>query len=174
MSPRYRYIRLGRAVSSLLPVMILAEAAVFPGSAFAIQAHGASEGIFVHLGGHVLFGLAMAGLGYRIHATRLHEIRAWRQMACGAWLLTAWNIWAIAGHIVSLYIPASHFIRLGGNMAPDFLVVSWLDVAYYVLRMDHILCVPALFCFYLGLKDLLKIFPGTGIVNHDHHTYPQG
>lgn len=170
MFPKERYIRLSRAVSSLLPVMIFAE----PENAFAIQAHGASEGIFVHLGGHVLFGLAMAGLGYRIHATRLHEIRAWRQMACGAWLLTAWNIWAIAGHIISLYIPASHFIRLGGNIAPDFLVVSWLDAAYYVLRMDHILCVPALFCFYLGLKDLLKIFPGTGLVDHDHHNYPQG
>ena len=31
-----------------------------------------------------------------------------------------------------------------------------LPLLYYVLKLDHLLCVPAMVCLYLGLKSLLK------------------
>ena len=31
-----------------------------------------------------------------------------------------------------------------------------LAVLYYILKLDHLLCVPAMICLYLGLKSLLR------------------
>ena len=31
-----------------------------------------------------------------------------------------------------------------------------LAMLYYILKLDHLLCVPAMLCLYLGLRSLLR------------------
>jgi len=34
------------------------------------------------------------------------------------------------------------------------LMKTWIDYCYFILKMDHFVCVPALIFFYLGLKHM--------------------
>jgi len=122
--------------------------------ALAIQSHGPPEGLYVHQIGHVLYGLAMLGFAFRIHISRLAKDRAWRFMAIGALLLACWNGWAIIAHIVAKNISADHFLLNAQGIRTALVMdtpVSWF---YYLLKMDHLICVPALVLIYLALRKM--------------------
>ncbi len=126
--------------------LILAGGLVFPEAAFAIQFHGAPEGLYLHQIGHVLFAAAMVGFAYRIRNSRLRHDTAWQLMTWGACLLVLWNGWAFTGHILSLDLVWQH-LNGSGN--------ARLDLLRYYSQMDHLLCVPALLCIYLALRKMV-------------------
>jgi hypothetical protein len=130
-------------------------------SALAIQSHGGSEGFYVHQGAHLFWIFSIGRVACGICASSAIEERAWRFIATGFWLLTAWNIWAFTGHIVEELIPKENFIASAADGSPQLLVDSWLSMAYYVLKMDHLICVPALAYLYLGLRAMASDFPET-------------
>jgi hypothetical protein len=116
-----------------------------PDSAQAIQTHAAPEGLYIHQLGHVLFALAMFGFAYRIRHSRLRGEKSWLFMAIGAGLLGLWNGWAFAGHVFSV---DTLWLQAKFDVHPGLHVVS----SY--AQMDHLLCVPALFCIYLSLRKM--------------------
>lgn len=132
------------------PVLVFVSAS----PALAIQSHGAPEGLYVHQIGHLLYGLAMLGFAYRIRISKLAATRSWRHMALGAILLACWNGWAMIGHSVSKFISSDSFI-LNEQGARIALVMDTLEAwFYYIFKMDHLICVPALFFIYLALRKM--------------------
>lgn len=141
-------------LKSLLPFLI---STITPENAYAFQVHGRNEGLYVHQIAHILYAFSVAALAYKLKKTRLTEKRAWRLTAIGMLILTIWNIWAFSGHIVAYLIPQKDIGPIPGTDTPGICLNSWLDVAYYILKFDHLLSVPAMFLIYLGLADLYKM-----------------
>ncbi len=138
---------------SLLSQLILAEPAL------AIQSHGPPEGIYVHLISHVLFGLAMLGFAFRIRVSHLQARKSWRLMALGALLLAFWNVWAFIAHILATRIPASDFITNAQGVKRWVVLHTPIDILYYIFKMDHLLCVPAILYIYLSLRRMNNNLP---------------
>jgi hypothetical protein len=138
-----------------LTVLILAIELSGPFPAFALQAHG-YKGLYVHQGAHLFFLLAMLSFTYRIHSFDLIDRKEWRCISHGALLLALWNLWAFTGHFVELHVPQNHIQLINDDLVPVLAIASWKEMAFFFLKMDHLLSVPAIFCFYKGLKSLLK------------------
>ena len=126
-----------------------------PGPVYALQAHS-YIGLYVHQAAHLFFFLAMLSFTFRIHRFGLNRQPEWRWISKGAWLLAFWNIWAFSGHILELYIPADYVRLLDGELVPSLAISSWREVVYYLLKMDHLLCVPSVLCFFIGIKIMVK------------------
>ncbi len=128
--------------------------AVIPTSAHAIQTHAAPEGLYVHQIGHILFAIAMLGFALRIRRSSLIKEKSWHLMSTGAVLFALWNGWAFLGHIMDRLIPLAHFSRGSAGLKSILDVQSPIDVLYYIFKMDHLLCVPALVFIYLALRRM--------------------
>lgn len=128
--------------------------------AWALQTHAGVEGLYVHQGAHIFLAFSLLIFVLNIHRSRLARQRAWRLLSSGAILLILWNLWAFAGHQSAFAMPESSFIMEKGHVTPSLLITSWQEVLYYLLQMDHLLCLPALLCFYAGLRILLDDFTG--------------
>lgn len=137
----------------LLPFLM---STIVPANAYAFQVHGRNEGLYVHQIAHILYALSVVTLAYKLQKTGLTEKRAWRLTAIGMLILTIWNIWAFSGHIVAYLLPKKDIAPIPGTDTPGICLNSWLDIAYYILKFDHLLSVPAMFMIYLGLADLHK------------------
>ncbi|HID96786.1 MAG TPA: hypothetical protein EYP57_01120 [Thermodesulfobacteriaceae bacterium] len=127
--------------------------------AYALQTHGSPEGLYVHQGAHILYFLSMLGFAYKILKSDLGKNRAWKHIAYGACLLAAWNIWAFSGHIATSLLPPDSFVTSEGHGPTALIARTANELTYYILKIDHLLCVPALFCFYLGLRLILSRMP---------------
>ncbi len=125
---------------------------VMPAPAYAIQAHGAPEGLYVHQIGHILFAVAMTGFALRIRKSRLGMEKAWQYMSNGALLFALWNGWAFLGHILDKLMPPGDFCTGSTGLQSLIAVHSPIDLLYYVFKMDHLLCIPALVYVYLALR----------------------
>jgi hypothetical protein len=145
---------------SFIPAAVLFLLALLaPDPALAIQSHRAPEGIYVHQIGHVLFGMAMLGFALRIRISRLMVRKSWQLMALGALLLFFWNGWAFVAHILAAKVPASDFVTNEEGIRLWMIIHNPVDFFYYIFKMDHILCVPAIFCIYRSLKRMNESTP---------------
>lgn len=131
----------------------------------ALQTHAGPEGLYAHLEAHIFYLLAMVIFAIRIHRSKLWEEKGWQSIVRGLWLLAFWNVWAFIGHIITLYIPQGHMMTRDTDMAPVLIVNSFMDVIYYVLKMDHLICVPAVIFLFIGIKSML--------LNHKPKNMPQ-
>ena len=128
--------------------------ATMPSPAQALQTHGAPEGLYVHQIGHVLFAIAMLGFALRIRQSRLREEKSWRMMSVGALLFALWNGWALTGHFLTLHVSPQDFIRDSHGMKSALLLQEPMNGLYYILKMDHLICLPALILIYLALRRM--------------------
>lgn len=126
-----------------------------PSPAWALQAHAGPEGLYVHQGAHIFLAFAMLLFAVNIQGSPLVRQKAWRLLATSAILFILWNIWAFVGHLSFFTRVESSFIMELGHITPSLPVTSWPEVLYYLLKMDHLLCLPALLFFYFGLKLFL-------------------
>lgn len=126
--------------------------AIMATPAYAIQPHGAPEGLYVHQIGHILFAVAMVGFAYRIRKSRLGREKSWQYMSIGALLFALWNGWAFLGHIFDKLMPAADFCTGNTGLQSLIAVHSSIDLLYYVFKMDHLLCIPALVFVYFALR----------------------
>lgn len=130
-----------------------------PRSAWALQTHGAPEGFYVHQGAHLLFIAAMISFAYRLRVSKLTIQKSWRWMYRGALMISLWNIWAFTGHIITLIVSPGSTLTIPGGGIPFLRMNSWREFAYYFLKMDHLLSLPAVMFFYLGLREMHRSFP---------------
>jgi hypothetical protein len=127
-----------------------------PESALAFQSHPEPEGLYVHQLAHVFFIVAMAFLAYWLQANNLTEQKGWRLVQISCLLLILWNLDAMAGHWVEERVPDRSLIgepdwtqRINLDTSP------WVPV-YYLLKLDHLLCVPAIVCLFAGIRLLFR------------------
>jgi len=129
-----------------------------PLTAFAVQEHGAPEGIYSHQGAHLFFIASMGLLIYWLRQRRLVREAGWRYIQYAALFFILWNIDAFTAHFLdeqsgildtAMAAPGKIKIEVGGNLT----ALAWL---YYITKLDHLLCVPAMVFLYAGLRRLLK------------------
>ena len=132
---------------------------LFPSDVFATQMHTGHEGILVHQVGHLFFLFSMIALIFTITGKNLGTKKGWRFIQYSAFLFVLWNIDALAAHFFDNMVNAVYFERL--SLLKVNVIAqsnsSLLALAYYILKLDHLLCVPAMFLLYKGLQQLLTI-----------------
>ena len=126
-----------------------------PFPAYALQTHGGIEGLYAHQGAHIFFFLAMVIFALRIYKSELILKGSWRYLSFGIWLLAFWNLWAFTGHMLALSISKDQITTIESLKTPQLIIYTWQDALYYILKMDHLLCVPAIVLLYLGINKML-------------------
>lgn len=122
----------------------------------ATQTHGDPEGLIVHQFSHVFFLLSMGFLIYWIRARGLHRNTGWRYIQYAAVLFMMWTIDAFATHLMDEHFQWIRVSRAGPWQVRIEAESRFSAIIYYLAKMDHLWCVPALLFMYLGLKRLNK------------------
>ena len=129
-----------------------------PGHALATQSHGAPEGIYIHQLAHLFFMISMGFLIHWLRERKLVRESGWRFIQYAAFFLILWNMDAFAVHLLDDQFGIIQAKRIGSYYVQitAFNDNKALEILYYVAKLDHLLCVPALLFLYFGLKHLLK------------------
>ncbi len=127
-----------------------------PDAALATQTHGAPEGIYVHQASHIFFIFAMAILIYWLRSRNLVENKGWRMIQYAGVFFILWSLDAFLVHFIdeqARLVELSRISRWNVSIEPagGHLWLAWL---YYLLKLDHLLCVPGMVFLYLGLRRL--------------------
>lgn len=145
-----------RTKADIAAPVLLALLVLSPASALATQGHGGMEGLYAHQAAHLFFAAAMGVLWYWLRKTGLTAVRGWRFIQYSAVLFLLWNLDAFAVHELDEHLSLVLFNRADNwHLAFDASGGRLLPAVYYILKMDHLLCVPALAFLYVGLKSLL-------------------
>lgn len=149
-----------RTIFKVTAAVLLSAAAVmlFSCNAYATQLHASAEGIITHQIGHLFFLFSMVVLIFTIRDKYLDIEPGWRLIQYSAFFFVLWNLDALSAHFLDnqIYIVKTRtlsfrqiLIEVEGNSP----VLAW---AYYLLKLDHLLCVPAMLFLYMGLSKLVK------------------
>jgi len=128
-----------------------------PDKAWALQIHSAPEGLYVHQLAHILFAFSMAVLAYWLEINRFVEERGWRLIQISCLLFLLWNLVAFTGHYVEVRIPSNLIEGRAGSWNQKILIEGdSFTLVYYFLKLDHLVCVPAILCLFFGIRHLYK------------------
>ncbi|MCF8080476.1 MAG: hypothetical protein K9K88_14450 [Desulfobacterales bacterium] len=85
----------------------------------------------------------------------------WKYIQYAALFFILWNLDAFFAHLLDEQLAWIRVEKIGfwqqritAAQGPDILAP-----VYYLIKMDHLLCVPAILFLYLGLHRLLKTLP---------------
>ncbi|MGD9007497.1 MAG: hypothetical protein PVG41_06230 [Desulfobacteraceae bacterium] len=120
------------------------------------QTHGEPEGLVVHQLTHLFFIFSMGLLIYWLRRRNLVKLKAWRYIQYSAMLFILWNIDTFGVHLLDEQVDLIRIQRLDDWYLQIDTAANYrhLGFIYYIAKLDHLLCVPALLCLYLGLKRL--------------------
>ena len=143
---------------STLPWVISLLVVLLPDPAHATQMHSASEGILVHQLGHLFFLISMGILIVTIQGKQLQREKGWRLIQYSALFFILWNMDAIGVHLLdnqtsfisTTLLSMTHIQIKAANHHEG------LARLYYLLRLDHLLCLPAMMLLYRGISLLVK------------------
>jgi membrane-bound metal-dependent hydrolase YbcI (DUF457 family) len=124
----------------------------------ATQTHGGLEGLFVHQFAHLFFTFSMGLLIYWLRKRGLIFRRSWRYIQYAAFFFIAWNLDAFFSHWL---LEQSGLISVENIQGMQMRVTTleglhWLAEIYYLSKLDHLLCVPAMLFLLQGLRRLYK------------------
>jgi hypothetical protein len=131
---------------------------VTPGTALATQGHGGIEGVYAHQIAHLFFLFSMGSLIYWLRARKLVREPGWRLIQYSALFFILWNLDTLTVHalddqfnVVQVQSLDPWHIKIS-----DVFDNNRIKVLYYLAKLDHLFCVPALLFLYAGLKRLLQ------------------
>ncbi|MDD3579810.1 MAG: hypothetical protein PHW74_02175 [Desulfobacca sp.] len=139
----------GKVVLQLLGLVLL-----YAHPAGAIQEHGPPEGLYVHQAAHICFFLAMLYFAFKVVRSPVLTNTGFRYMAWAGLFFALWNLDAFIGHWVGLYLSPEDFLGQPQDFSQRLKVDNLTALFYYLLRLDHLWLLPALFLFYLGLRKV--------------------
>ena len=125
-----------------------------PEIVYAAEFHPISEVMIIHLIGHFLFLFSMMVLIFTIIIKGLNAQKAWRYIQYSALLFLLWTldtttIHFLDGVLKTVKTENISFTQILVMTQNDSSILAWI---YYLLKLDHLLCVPAMLFFYLGLS----------------------
>jgi len=122
----------------------------------ATQEHGAPEGIYAHQFAHIFFILAMGILIYWLRARGLVKEPGWRFVQYSALFFILWSIDTFLVHLLDEQFNIIRVTRIGSWQIriDNPFGNNLLSIFYYLAKLDHLLCLPALLFLYAGLKRL--------------------
>lgn len=127
-----------------------------PDIVLATQTHGGPEGVYAHQIAHLFYILSMGFFIHWLRERKLVEESGWRFIQYAAFFLILWNLDTFLVH--SLEQTGLGSIQINAQNGSN-----GLETLYYFAKLDHLLCVPALFFLYLGLRRLLKASHPEGV-----------
>jgi hypothetical protein len=132
--------------------------AVTPGTALATQGHGGIEGVYAHQIAHLFFLFSMGSLIYWLRARKLVREPGWRLIQYSALFFILWNLDTITVHALDdqFKIIQVQSLDLWHIQITDVFDNNRMRLLYYLAKLDHLFCVPALLFLYGGLKRLLR------------------
>lgn len=125
---------------------------------WATQTHGQPEGLYVHQIAHIFFIISMGILEFWLRQRNLTDERGWKYIQLAAVLFILWNIDAALVHFMEEHLDILGISRIDywHLQIDNTQGQNSITLIYYFLKLDHLLCVPAMFCLYYGLKTILK------------------
>lgn len=145
--------RIGTGVVTLVVFLVLW---AHPDCAWALQSHGAPEGLYVHQMAHIHFFGALLYLYWDIRRSSF-EGRGWNYLQWFCILMALWNVVAFAGHAASLTLDMSHFSSGYNYLQATLLAPITLNkFIFYLAKFDHLICVPALYLLFIGLRSFYR------------------
>lgn len=150
--------RAARPQGHIFAAMVLLVLFCLPAPALAIQSHGGPEGLHAHQMAHLFFAFSMGLLIFWLRRRGLVTEQGWRFIQYGALFFIAWNLNAFFGHWLEELSGLLITERIGPMQIRITTVEGhgWAGVAFYLAKLDHLLCVPALIFLFLGLRRLLR------------------
>lgn len=151
----------------IITTAILFCAAFIPDVTWATQGHGGVEGIYVHQLAHLFFMVAMGILIYWLRRRRLTRQSGWYLIQLSAFWFILWNLSTIGVHLLEEQLQ----VILIEKLTPWQIKLDthppniWVACLYYVIKLDHLLCVPAMISLYMGLRRLLQKPPPRALEN---------
>ena len=129
-----------------------------PVQALATQGHGGIEGVYAHQLAHLFFIVSMGSLIYWLRQRGLVRESGWRSIQYSAFFFIIWNLDTMTIHLLDDQFDIIQTERIAAWQIQinDIFNNDHLKILYYFARLDHLLCVPAIFFLYIGLKRLLK------------------
>ena len=137
--------------------MAVAGLILLPVCGYATQLHASSEGIITHQMGHFFFLFSMVALIFTITGKDLARQKGWRLIQYAAFFFILWNLDAMAAHFLDNQIDAVKTLPVSFACIKiiarnDSSLLAWF---YYALKLDHLLCVPAMIFLYRGISKLV-------------------
>jgi hypothetical protein len=141
-----------RIVTAFVSLVI----ALVPAAGWAFQSHPAPEGLYAHQLAHVIFIGAMGILIYWLEVNHFSRQKGWRLVQASCVLFILWNVVAIVGHWVEEQIP-NHLVTGDPDWTQRLEVgTTPLAYAFFALKLDHLICVPAMVFLFLGIRAIYK------------------
>jgi hypothetical protein len=135
---------------SLTPVITFILACLWAVPAFAVQAHGGSEGLVSHQVGHILFISGMIYMLYRVYHNHITG-PGWFEFKGFLWLIISWNILTFTGHLMREFVNPDRFMKDGVHII-SFAITDLFDAIFYLTRLDHLLLVPSFLFLVVALQ----------------------
>lgn len=128
------------------PFLLLLTLSVFPENAWAVQSHGALEGLYVHQLAHLFYTAAMCYLFWGIRQSAFMA-RGWRFLQAFCVFMILWNVVAFTGHSLAAFVDSSHFTdgETGYLNARLLGPLTNVKLLYYFTKLDHLFSLPAFF-----------------------------
>ncbi|PID71610.1 MAG: hypothetical protein CSB34_06565 [Desulfobulbus propionicus] len=123
-----------------------------PEAAWALQSHGAPEGLYVHQMSHLLFAGALVYLYMHTRCTPELEGKGWKYLQLFCILFAGWNMLALVGHEVIKLLSVEDFINKSTWNEQIAGPVTPIKLLYFITKMDHLIYVPALFSLVMSLR----------------------
>lgn len=125
-----------------------------PRSAWAVQIHGAPEGLYVHQGAHLIFSVALVFLLYKLDRNPPGVSKGWRFLKLSLFFFLLWNIDTFTVHLLSIRLPDDALMTQGDLWDHRLLgPISTERLVYYLGRFDHLFCVPAMWFLVRSLHE---------------------
>ena len=124
----------------------------------ATQTHGQPEGLYVHQMAHIFFIISMGSLEFWLRQRNLIREKGWKYIQLSAVLFIVWNINAFLVHFLDEHLDILGITKIDTWRIQIEIIPGQdsISVLYYLLKLDHLFCVPAMFFLYYGLKTILK------------------
>jgi hypothetical protein len=144
---------------------------LLPTSAYATQTHGGPEGLVVHQFAHWFFIFSMGLLIYWLRKRRLVSDRGWRYIQYAALFFIFWNLDAFLSHWL---LEQSDILMVETIQDRHFRIstspgLQWLGSIYYLTKLDHLLCVPAMLFLLFGLR---RLYHASSAISDDRESAP--
>jgi hypothetical protein len=150
-----------RIIKILLFAVPLLGAFLNPCEVWALQVHGAPEGLYVHQMAHLHYIFALGYFFWDIRRTSFTG-RGWRHLQLFCLLMTLWNVIAFVGHLAGIYLDPQVLLQTDSYLQTRLLgPITTNKILYFITRLDHLILVPALFFLFLGLRSFYRSVAGT-------------
>ena len=140
-------------MAPLFFTVLLLAGCFLPDNALAFQPH-AYSGLYIHQLAHFFLIASLFSFVIKARQTRFASSKGWRHFIAGTWLLMLWSATTMIGHFLDLRMNEDTIFLPPGANIPLLRLVGWQEVLYFILKLDHLIAVPAMFLFYRGLKLL--------------------